>query len=211
MEAGQELHIKKPSFWSGTRELFNEHGGKVGTFRMLTLLSWRKAEGEAGDPCESRNNDPHEIVKGLPGECLNELWCLDNLCGQCTLTAAQEQMDFCFNPDTLAKLNRQWYNCSKMPDDCSNSENGGCPCCPSTGQLGCLFIQGDLNDAMDQPVTNDLQFLLEGSQEKSVLVPFILVDVPAGTYDYTIRKKGFKDYSGTVEVQGRRTAFVPLW
>ncbi|OGG60407.1 hypothetical protein A2765_03080 [Candidatus Kaiserbacteria bacterium RIFCSPHIGHO2_01_FULL_56_24] len=48
MEAGQELHIKKPSFWSGTRELFNEHGGKVGTFRMLTLLSWRKAEGEAG-------------------------------------------------------------------------------------------------------------------------------------------------------------------
>lgn len=48
MESEQTLTIKKPSFWSGARELFNGHGGKVGTFRHRTLLSWRKAEGEVG-------------------------------------------------------------------------------------------------------------------------------------------------------------------
>lgn len=46
MEAGNTLSITKPSFFSGRRELFNEHGGKVGTFRLRGWIGER-AEGEA--------------------------------------------------------------------------------------------------------------------------------------------------------------------
>ena len=48
MEAGQKIRIRKPSFWSRRSGLFNEHGGKLGEFRMRSLFTYRKAEGEVG-------------------------------------------------------------------------------------------------------------------------------------------------------------------
>lgn len=46
MESGAHLSITKSSFFSGRRELFNEHGGKVGAFRLRGWIGER-AEGEA--------------------------------------------------------------------------------------------------------------------------------------------------------------------
>ncbi|OGG72781.1 hypothetical protein A3A38_03540 [Candidatus Kaiserbacteria bacterium RIFCSPLOWO2_01_FULL_53_17] len=48
MEAGQKLVVKKLSFWSGTREIFDGSGARIGTFRVISPWSYRTAEGESG-------------------------------------------------------------------------------------------------------------------------------------------------------------------
>ncbi len=45
MDAGDMIRIDKPSFWSGTRMFYNAHGGLIGTFKMTSVLSFRKGEG----------------------------------------------------------------------------------------------------------------------------------------------------------------------
>src|SRR3989338_315000 len=178
-----------------------------------------EGEGEAGDPCEGNEECGGELLCGgsqhdnrgrVCGHCTDtdeceSGLCVNHLCGQCTITDAQAQIKACADP---ANTNEHGY-CYEFADDCSNG-TWQCPCCPSIGNLGCVYFVAFDTDIANVPVPEgNVQILLDDEALISISVSRagVAVDVPTGKHSYTALKKGYPNYNGTVEVQANRSAF----
>ncbi len=147
---------------------------------------------EQGESCSSSNN------------CVNALRCIFETCDACTLELAEQEIAFCDNPDNRTSSAFSSY-CSAMPDDCPGS-NGGCPCCPSTGPLGCVFVERS-TDVYGDPLAEDAQITvtIEGFAQDRRVPPFLIKDIPTGTYPIMLEASGYCSESVTIEVDAGKT------
>mgnify|MGYP001594100085 CR=1 FL=1 len=170
---------------------------------MLSMLNFTLSACGTDDGAPTEGESEAEAEGEGEGECItagdcdNGTCAVNGMCAECTREVAQGQAEYCSDPANYDAENLSY--CPRSTDLCAPSPGGNdlaaCPCCPSTDPLGCIYFWGGyLYDSANQPVTGDIQFRLGENSPESVLIPYIMVDVPAGIYNYTIQKKGYEDY-----------------